>query len=205
MNTTSYLKAQLRKQAVLHLEKIATDHGHVGVFATITAPSKYHPVRDKSGELNPAWVAFGKPEPLEAQRYLRDIWMRIRATLHRDGIKLYGLRFSEQQRNGCPHWHLLMFVAPEYRQRYEEVITSFAQVEHDGDDRRRSTLLHLEAGKNTAVGYIAKYIAKDIDGDSSDDHRVLDDISPYFIVNAHTHFGRRSWLEGSDQFNCELL
>ncbi|WP_098495648.1 replication endonuclease [Collimonas sp. PA-H2] len=170
MTTTSYLKAQLRKQAVLRIEKFATDQGDVGVFATITAPSRYHPVAGKSDGINQTHVAFGKPTPADAQRYLRNVWGRIRSRLHREGISIRGVRFTEQHQDRCPQWHMLMFVAPENQARYEAVVAASAIIGGSNDDQGKFKLLHMEAGKSTAAGYIAKYIAKDINGDNVNFH-----------------------------------
>ena len=139
-------------------EEIASDLSHVGIFSTITAPSKYHAGLSKNGEPNPKYKAFGEPTPRDAQLYLCDVWKRIRSKLHRDGIHAYGFRIAEPHHDGCPHWHLLMFVAPEHLERYEKVMTAYA-LREDGDERgakkNRVKLVRIEAGKGTAAGYIA--------------------------------------------------
>ena len=58
-----------------------------------------------------------------------------------------------------------MFVAPEHQARYEAVIAASIIIGGSDDDQGKFKLLHMEAGKSTAAGYIAKYIAKDIDGE----------------------------------------
>ncbi|WP_211461810.1 replication endonuclease [Collimonas silvisoli] len=167
-------------------EEIAFDLGHVGVFATITAPSKYHAVLSKNGEPNPKYMAFGEPTPRDAQAYLCDVWKRIRSKLHRDGIHAYGFRIAEPHHDGCPHWHMLMFVPPEHRERYEAVITAYALIE-DGDergaDKNRVKLVRIEAGKGTAAGYISKYISKSIDGEHVGDHHMMEDGQTHIVVD----------------------
>jgi hypothetical protein len=167
-------------------EEIAFDLGHVGLFATITAPSKYHAVLSKSGESNPRYIEFGEPTPRDAQLYLCDVWKRIRSKLHRDGIHAYGFRIAEPHHDGCPHWHMLMFVPPEHQERYEAIITAYALIE-DGDergaDKNRVKLVRIEAGKGTAAGYIAKYIAKNIDGEHVGDHHMREDGRTYIVTD----------------------
>ena len=167
-------------------EEIAFDLGHVGLFATITAPSKYHAVLSKSGESNQKYIEFGEPTPRDAQLYLCDVWKRIRSKLHRDGIHAYGFRIAEPHHDGCPHWHMLMFVPPEHQERYEAIITAYALIE-DGDergaDKNRVKLVRIEAGKGTAAGYIAKYIAKNIDGEHVGDHHMREDGRTYIVTD----------------------
>ncbi|MFJ2986582.1 replication endonuclease [Collimonas sp. NPDC087041] len=169
-------------------EEIAHDLGHVGIFTTITAPSKYHAVMSKNGEPNPKYIAFGEPTPRDAQRYLCDVWERIRAKLHREGIDAYGIRIAEPHHDGCPHWHMLMFVASEHLERYEAIISAYALME-DGDergaDRNRVKLVRIEAGKGTAAGYILKYVTKNVGIEHGGDHHMVEDGETY-IVTADT-------------------
>ncbi|PFH10572.1 bacteriophage replication gene A protein [Collimonas sp. PA-H2] len=166
-------------------EEIAFDLGHVGIFATITAPSKYHAVLSKSGEPNPKYKAFGEPTPRDAQAYLCDVWKKIRSKLHRDGIHAYGFRIAEPHHDGCPHWHMLMFVAPEHLERYEKVMTAYAMRE-DGDEcgakKNRVKLVRIEAGKGTAAGYIIKYVTKNTDGKNLDEHHVIENGQKHILV-----------------------
>ena len=151
-------------------EEIAFDMGHVGMFATITAPSKFHSV----GGENANYQDF---TPREAQSYLVGVWARIRASLHRRRIRVYGFRIAEPHSDGCPHWHLLLFVQAENLVDLETVITAHALAE-DGEEKgakeNRCKLIRIEAGKGTAAGYIAKYIAKNIDGEGVGDHKTRD-------------------------------
>ncbi|MQR01443.1 replication endonuclease [Glaciimonas soli] len=166
-------------------EEIASDLHHVGIFATITAPSKYHAVLSKNGEPNPKYQAFGEPTPRDAQAYLCDVWKKIRSKLHRDGIHAYGFRIAEPHHDGCPHWHMLMFVAPEHLERYEKIITAYALLD-DGDERgaqkNRVKLVRIEAGKGTAAGYIIKYVTKNTDGKNLGDHHVIEEGQKHILV-----------------------
>lgn len=158
-------------------EEIAGDLRHVGMFWTITAPSKYHAVLKGSGESNPKYLAFGSPTPRDAQAYLVDVWACIRSALHRRGIHPYGFRIAEPHHDACPHWHMLLFVAPEHQAEMEKVVREYALLE-DGDEagaqKNRCKLVRIEAGKGTAAGYIAKYVAKNIDGANVGTHQTLE-------------------------------
>ncbi len=158
-------------------EEIAADLKHVGVFATITAPSKYHAVLSKSGDENPRYIAAGSPTPRDAQAYLCKVWARIRSSLKRQGIAAYGFRIAEPHHDGCPHWHMLMFVPPAQVDRYKEVLRAYALAtdgNEPGAQENRVKLVDIEAGMGTAAGYIAKYVAKNIDGAHVGDHKTAE-------------------------------
>ncbi len=162
-------------------EEVADKMRHVGMFWTITCPSKYHSV----GGTNAKYTEFGSPTPRDAQAYLADAWKRIRSALHRRGIRPYGFRIAEPHTDGCPHWHMLLFVTPEHQKMMELIITIYAMRE-DGSEagavQNRVKLVRIEAGKGTAAGYIAKYVSKNIDGAGVGDHKVFEDGGTYIIA-----------------------
>lgn len=155
-------------------EEIAKDVGDVGMFWTITCPSKFHAVLSKSGEINPAYEGAA---PRDAQAYLCKVWARIRSALKREDIQPYGFRIAEPHHDGCPHWHMLLFVEAPKAQRMEAIVKAYALAE-DGHEKgaaeNRVKLVNIEAGKGSAAGYIAKYVAKNIDGAHVGDHKTND-------------------------------
>ncbi|QDG73501.1 replication endonuclease [Janthinobacterium tructae] len=162
-------------------EEVADKMRHVGMFWTVTCPSKYHSV----GGTNAKYTEFGSPTPRAAQAYLADVWKRIRSSLHRRGIRPYGFRIAEPHTDGCPHWHMLLFVAPEHQTAMECVISAYAMHEdrdEPGAIKNRVKLVRIEAGKGTAAGYIAKYVSKNIDGAGVGDHKVFEDGRTYVIA-----------------------
>lgn len=152
-------------------EEIAKECGDVGMFWTVTAPSKYHAVLSKSGDTNPNYKGA---TPRDAQAYLCTVWKRIRSALDKKGIKLYGFRIAEPHHDGCPHWHLLLFCNKNHVGMAETTIRKYALEEDStekGAQENRVKLVRIEAGKGTAAGYIAKYVAKNIDGAHVGDHK----------------------------------
>lgn len=149
-------------------ELIATEFNHVGVFLTITCPSRMHASLADTCQRNPK---YDGTTPREAQKYLRGQWMRIRAKLHRNGIRPYGFRVTEPQHDGTPHWHLLLFVSNEHKDRLIETCRHYA-LQVDGDEAgardHRFRVEEIDRTKGTAAGYIAKYISKNIDGHGLD-------------------------------------
>ncbi|RCX07041.1 replication endonuclease [Marinomonas foliarum] len=149
------------------LQYLAVQSGHEARFITITCPSKYHPVHKDTGFRNRKFYAFGCPSPREAQQYLNKQWAKIRAAYDREGIKFYGIRTVEPHHDGTPHWHLILFVAKNQSARLLEIAEEYA-LEVDGHeqgaDKSRFDEILLDPEKGGAVAYVAKYIAKNIDG-----------------------------------------
>ncbi|WP_370640075.1 replication endonuclease [Buttiauxella sp. S04-F03] len=150
------------------IERYASSKGDVGLFITITTPSKYHPTRvtgaDKTVQLNHKWndEAYS---PKEGQRYLCGIWSKMRTAFKDNGLNVYGMRVVEPHHDGTPHWHMMLFCQPDQRQQVIGIMSRYS-LKEDGDERgaakNRFECKHLNKGG--AAGYIAKYIAKNIDG-----------------------------------------
>lgn len=146
-------------------EHVAASLGHVGEFYTMTAPSRFHARHAKSGERNHKW---NESTPRQAQQYLSATWARARAALHRRGVRVYGFRVAEAHHDGTPHWHMLFFMAPEAVQIVRGVLAEYAtredRAELGADISPRFKAVSIDRQRGSAAGYIAKYIAKNIDG-----------------------------------------
>ena len=147
-------------------EQAARDAGHVGEFYTVTCPSRMHAKTTVSGQVadNPK---YDGTTPREAQQYLCRVWSRVRAKLHRDGVQVYGFRVAEPQHDGTPHWHLLLFMPEDVRLYVRAVFEYYARLDsptEDGAEKHRFKPVAIDWKRGTAAGYIAKYIAKNIDG-----------------------------------------
>ncbi|WP_057517739.1 replication endonuclease [Salmonella enterica] len=147
-------------------ENICNELGYVGEFYTLTAPSKYH-ATTKAGYRNSKWKGAS---PSDTQSYLTGLWARIRAKLHREEIRIFGIRVAEPHHDGTPHWHMLMFMLPEDVERVRLIIRDYAWEEDRHElrsDKAKKARFHAEAidpEKGSATGYVAKYISKNIDG-----------------------------------------
>ncbi|CVC02596.1 Bacteriophage replication gene A protein (GPA) [Serratia marcescens] len=152
------------------IEKYAASEKHVGMFITITTPSKYHPTRvvGKEGaekvQFNHNWdlEAF---TPKDGQRYLVNIWSKMRTAFKDSHLSVYGMRVVEPHHDGTPHWHMMLFCERKQRQQIIDIMRRYA-LKEDADERgaakNRFEAKHMNKGG--AAGYIAKYIAKNIDG-----------------------------------------
>ena len=93
-------------------EELADEMGYVGVFYTITCPSRFHANSSKwHGET-----------PKDAQNYLTQTWARARSKLNRRGLKYFGVRVVEPHADGCPHWHMMLFMPKNKLQEVNAIL-----------------------------------------------------------------------------------
>ena len=149
-------------------ERIALDMKHVGVFLTVTCPSRMHKWATVKGTGQVyANSRYDGTLPNEAQKYMAKTWGRIRASLHRAGVGVYGFRIAEPNHDGTPHWHFLLFVAPTKFEKLTATVWKYALKDspnEPGAHTHRVDVKPIDTGRGSAAGYIAKYVAKNIDG-----------------------------------------
>ncbi|WP_272691664.1 MULTISPECIES: replication endonuclease [Providencia] len=169
------------------IERVAKERGDIGMFITLTCPSKYHPTKQRKdknkGDLHAVLNHKWKDEaytPKDGQRYLVKVWSRIRSAFNDNNINIYGIRVVEPHHDGTPHWHMLLFVDKASRAKAIDIMRKRALKEdanEAGAQKYRFECKHMNRGG--AVGYIAKYIAKNIDGyalDGEVDHETGKDL-----------------------------
>jgi hypothetical protein len=146
------------------LETIAQQSGYVGLFVTWTLPSRFHAVNSKTGQCNPA---YDRSTPAAGSRHLTRLWARVRTALDREKCTVFGLRVAEPHADATPHWHLLIFVQPAQLETVMTTLRSYALSEspdEPGAQQHRIQFEHIDPERGSATGYIAKYVAKNIDG-----------------------------------------
>lgn len=156
-------------------EDMANEMGLVGMFYTLTAPSRYHSTHVQSGKRNDKYC---DASPRKTQKYLCKVWSRVRAKWGREGIRTFGFRVAEPHHDGTPHWHLLLFLRPEEAEYATAIFRKHALREDGGEpgaQEHRFTVTPIDEKFGSATGYIAKYISKNIDGYGMDGE--LDDES----------------------------
>ncbi|GGI82219.1 hypothetical protein GCM10007978_20030 [Shewanella hanedai] len=140
------------------LEEVAEEQGQIGLMVTLTAPSKYHFNSNK----------WNCESPRFTQAYLSGQWRKIRSALSYRKIKIQGLRVSEPHKDGTPHWHMLIFVHPDKVDVLKALLEKYA-FEIDGDEEgaeeHRLDIKDADKTKGSAVGYIIKYLSKNIKGE----------------------------------------
>lgn len=136
-------------------EEYAQAEGMQAVFYTITAPSQYHANSKK----------YNNATPKETQAFLVNQWAKVRAELSKAGVPVFGVRVVEPHHDATPHWHMLLFMKPEHENATTSTIKKYA-MQIDGDEqgaaKARFTAEYIDPAKGSAVGYIAKYISKNI-------------------------------------------
>lgn len=153
-------------------ESIAQANDHVGMFYTPTCPSRFHSVA--SNKVNQKWLDADCPTTQDAHDYMTSMFADFRKALDKAEIKIYGLRVVEPHADGCPHWHLLFFM----EKHHESTVTSLFKKEamkdspnEKGAKKYRFTSEKIDWSKGSAVGYVAKYLSKNIDGKHIDSDR----------------------------------
>ena len=143
-------------------EQYAIALGYESYFLTITAPSSYHCRAGKKS--NPK---YNGKTPKETNCYLLNLWQKARAKLDREATKYLGLRIAEPHHDGTPHWHLLVHVHKQDANKLLSILRHYA-LEQDsneyGAQKHSFTYERIDRNKGSAIGYIIKYISKNIDG-----------------------------------------
>lgn len=143
-------------------EKVADRLKWEAIFATVTAPSAFHPQLFHGGA-NPRYTGA---TVRQAQEWLCTTWSRVRSQLDRDGVKYFGFRVAEPHHDGTPHWHVLLFVKKGARKQLSRTIVSGWLQEfgnEPGAYQKRVTIERIDRRRGSATGYLAKYIAKNLD------------------------------------------
>jgi hypothetical protein len=162
---------------LLGSEAIARKRGDSAIFITLTAPSAFH-AQCASGKPNPRYAEFAVGAAME---WLNKKRQRSRSAFHRRGIAVYGFRIAEPHHDGTPHFHVLLFAYPSETQEIAEILKSHWMSDYRDEPRAESHRVDtkdLDLDKGSVVGYLANYIAKNIDGyQVGDDHESKMDAS----------------------------
>lgn len=165
-------------------EVVADGLGHVKRWAVLTCPSRMHKWTQTTGN-GPVIEnrRYDGTQPKEAQEYLAQQWRKVCSHWERQGLRVYGFRTTEPHHDGCPHWNVLCFFAP-MTERVQlkrtakdprEAVPVFDAglrryfLENDspterGAEKHRVKIEAIDPEKGSAAAYIAKYIAKGVDG-----------------------------------------
>jgi hypothetical protein len=147
-----------------NFEAMAKENEMEWIFVTLTAPPEFHP--------NPSTLKSKcsyRPElgVKGSHAYINGAWKRIRARLSKWGIKAspstyFGARTVEVHKDGCIHWHLLIFIQNplihDFTKACREKFPLAGQLKIVlGDDN-----------KGSASSYVFKYIMKEFDTNTLD-------------------------------------
>ncbi|SBT14273.1 replication endonuclease [Vibrio celticus] len=153
-------------------ENIAKKSGHEAVFYTVTAPSRFHAI--SGGVTNPKWEKAGRPDAKQSHDHLISVWSSLRKILDKNDIKIYGMRIVEPHQDGTPHHHMLLFMEKEHRAFVTSEFNRLALADtpnESGAKKYRFKSELIDFSKGSAVGYVAKYVSKNVDGKHIDKDR----------------------------------
>jgi hypothetical protein len=147
-------------------QEVAAALGHRCLMVTATCPSAFHPWLH-SGERNPL---YNGTSPREAQQWLRQHWARARAALKKAALLYYGFRAAEPHHDATPHWHMILYAAPADLATLQVILRKtwlkdFS--DESGATTYRIKFTEEDSTKGSGVAYLAKYVAKNIDGAGS--------------------------------------
>lgn len=144
-------------------EEYAKLQSHSARFFTLTCPSRFHIFSKFTKNKN-----YKGANVKEAQNYLKQVWAQTRAKLNRSNIRCYGFRVAEPHNDGCPHWHMLLWFENEGQaEEASKIMRQYSLKDspnEKGAQKHRFTVSKIDPKKGSAVGYLAKYISKSIDG-----------------------------------------
>lgn len=176
VNRRNELMARMRG-----FEDYAEEQGHVGVFFTWTAPSRFHAWKTGRNGKTVENDRYEGATPRQTCAYLAKLWSRARASLKRWESPVYGFRVCEPHHDGTPHWHMLLFMRPADKWRVISTLQHYALTDDHQELVRdpqgqppftditpRFDWKEIDPSKGDATGYIAAYIAKNIDGEHVD-------------------------------------
>lgn len=145
-------------------EELSKELEHDSVFFTVTSPSRFHAV--SKGQVNQKWLEAGSPTAKDAHKYLMRVFEAFRKSIDKQDVKVYGMRIAEPHQDGTPHHHFLFFMKPEHKDFVISEFQRFAMLDspdESGAKKHRFKAELIDKDKS-AVGYIAKYLSKNIDG-----------------------------------------
>lgn len=182
---------QLRRHELMvrmrGFEDTAAELGYTGLFITWTAPGKFHAWKQAANGKTIDNKKYIGATPQQTQRYLSSLWTKCRSALAREHIQMFGFRVAEPHHDGTPHWHMLLFVHPDSLPHAISILQRYALTDDKAELVRSKTSFMktcpaytdisarfewkvMDPKEGGATGYIAKYIAKNLDG-----HAVGDD------------------------------
>ena len=153
VDTASSAKKRAAKLYVrgLGLEKYCSKIGLQGFFVTLTLPSQYHPNPSRGQN---TWDGV---TPTESHNELQRRWRQFQREFGRKCGKPRGVRVEEPHRDGCPHWHLLIYVDASKEATLRDLFGRYF------GNETAAKVVQIDPAKGTGASYLMKYILPAID------------------------------------------
>jgi hypothetical protein len=147
--------------------------GWIGYFITITNPPSWHRMKTiylADGTKKLIWNdAYNGASPRESNERLVKKLSLCRAYLSNHCLEMAAIRVAEPHKDGTTHWHILAWFPND--DTLEKAYVAFTHYFLMSDDVLEKGVFDygmqwkkMDSEKGDAVGYIAKYVAKNIDG-----------------------------------------
>lgn len=150
------------------------DLGYVGRRIYITAPAYFSPGPHR-GDIDPRWIAAGKPDPAAAYAWLYGVLRAAHKTASRRGIVPIGGRVTESQNSSVPHLNPPLYFADDREaEEFEQILRNTYQRALSADLRRLGIahtpafsldrqaivvkVIDGAADAEQAAGYAAKFV-----------------------------------------------
>lgn len=153
-------------------ETVAKARKHVGIFVTLTTPSRMHG-RSTTGSAHDK-----NTTPRMAQAYMAEVWSRCRAALDYAGVVRYGFRVLEPHHDATPHWHMMVFMPRSHAKTFREIVARYFRAEDAHEmtsykaKKARCDFKTIDPTKGSAAAYMFKYISKNISGKNGADESI---------------------------------
>lgn len=128
------------------LEEYCTNAGLRGFFVTLTLPGKYHPNPAKGQN---SWSGI---TPEASHDELQRLWRQVTNEARRKIGQSLWVRVEEPHADGCPHWHLLMYVHPAQEDTLRKIFSHFFGSE------TAAKVVRIDPEKGKGASYVMKYI-----------------------------------------------
>lgn len=113
-------------------------------FWTFTAPGEYHS-NPSSGQ-----CSYNGATPFQAHQWIYSRFINIRAYFAKRGLPLLGLRVVEVHKDGCPHWHVILFYPSALAEEFASAIKRYIPNAHCTEN----------TGEGKPATYAFKYLKK---------------------------------------------
>lgn len=147
----------------VNIEKLAKELKHHWIFATLTAPPEYHPNPTKGKR------SYSPELGVKASHtFISNEWKKIRARLAKQGINAapenyFGIRTVEPHKDGCLHWHLIIFLRRNIIDTVSKEINKSFPLKH----QCKIIVEEKTDSSASAATYLYKYISKSFSKDEA--------------------------------------
>lgn len=174
-------------------EQIALENDMDWAFVTITAEGKFHPNPQSSKNKKSEWDKY-LTTAKDAHNSLTKRWRDFGKAAGNKGLSMksgdfFGLRVTEPHKDGCPHWHMLVFYNPEIRELlfHEKEGLFYSHFSHSKHALKITYGIRDGVGNEgvaSAASYALKYITKALAGDLNEVNTIDSNLNTETTTNS---------------------